>query len=61
MLHIKLKGMEQRAPCKNIFCSYTHPRSQGGGQKVKTFYFFKVVMLHRREYKYDKFAVLDFG
>ena len=23
MLHIKLKGMEHRAPCKNIFSPYT--------------------------------------
>ena len=22
MLHIKLKGMEHRAPCKHIFCLY---------------------------------------
>ena len=25
MLHIKLKGMENRAPCKDIFCPYTQP------------------------------------
>ena len=30
MLHIKLKGMEhnKRAPCKHIFCPYTHPEPQ---------------------------------
>ena len=40
MLHFKLKGMERRrAPCKHIFCPYTHPRSLGFGQKVKTFSF----------------------
>ena len=27
MLHIKLKGMELRAPCKHILCPYTHPKS----------------------------------
>ena len=37
MLHIKLKGMEQRAPCKHIFCPCTHPRPLGLGQKAKTF------------------------
>ena len=35
MLHIKLKEMENRAPRKYIFCPYTHPQSQGWGQKVK--------------------------
>ena len=39
MLHIKLKGMEQRAPCKLMFCPYTHTRSLGWGLKVKTFFF----------------------
>ena len=29
MLHIKLKGMEYRAPRKHIFCPYTHARSLG--------------------------------
>ena len=37
-LHIKLKGMEHRAPCKHIFCPYTHSRPMGLGQKVKTFF-----------------------
>ena len=23
-MHIKFKGMERRAPCKRIFCPYTH-------------------------------------
>ena len=40
MLHIKLKGMEHRAPCKHIFCPYTHAQLPDG---VK---FLKVVMLH---------------
>ena len=35
MLHIQLKEMELRAPCKHIFCHYTHPRPLGG---VKTFF-----------------------
>ena len=34
MLHIKLKGMEYRAPCKHIFCPYTHPLPLVLGQKV---------------------------
>ena len=25
MLHINLKGMKHREPCKHIFCPYTHP------------------------------------
>ena len=24
VMHIKFKGMERRAPCKRIFCPYTH-------------------------------------
>ena len=39
MLHTKLKGTEYKAPCKHIFCPYTHPRLLGRGQKVKTFFF----------------------
>ena len=38
MLHIKLKGMEHRAPCKYILCPYTHPCPVGSGQKAKTFF-----------------------
>ena len=30
MLHIKLKGMEHRAPCKHKFCPYTLPLAPGG-------------------------------
>ena len=41
MLHIKLKGMEHRAPCKHIFCPYTHPRPLGWGQRVKALIFSK--------------------
>ena len=37
MLHIKLNGMEHRAPSKHIFCPYTHPRPLGS--MVKTFFF----------------------
>ena len=29
VLHVKLKGIEHRAPCKDIFCDYTHPRAPG--------------------------------
>ena len=29
MLHIKLKGMEHRAPCKHIFSPYTLPQPVG--------------------------------
>ena len=25
IFHITLKGMKHRAPCKHIFCPYTHP------------------------------------
>ena len=34
MLHIKVKGMERRAPCKYIVCSYKHLRPVGSGQDV---------------------------
>ena len=46
MLHIKIKGIEHRAPCKHIFCLYTHPWPLGWDQKVKTYFFFEVVLLH---------------
>ena len=52
MLNFKLKGMERRAPRKQIFCPYSHPRPLGWGQKVKYFSFLKVVMLHIKE-KFD--------
>ena len=31
--HIKLNGIEHRAPCKQIFCLYTYFRPPGWGQK----------------------------
>ena len=37
--HIKLMGMERGAPCKHIFCSYTHLRPLGSGQMVNIFFF----------------------
>ena len=43
MLHIKLKGMEHRAPCRLKSCPYTHPPTPYG---VKTFFSLKEVMLH---------------
>ena len=39
MLHVKLKGMEHRAPCKHIFCTYTHSRPLGAGSKGQPFLF----------------------
>ena len=46
MLHIKLKGMEHRVPCKHKPCHlYTHPLNLGWGQSSK-YFFLKVVMLH---------------
>ena len=44
-MNIKLQEIELRAPCKHIFCPYTHPQPVGSGQKVKT-YFLNVVMVH---------------
>ena len=44
-LHIKLKGMEQRAPRKHIFCPYTHPQAKDRVKRSKHF-FLKVVILH---------------
>ena len=41
MLHIKLKGIEYRAPCKHIICPYK-PQV---GSKVQNIFFLKVVML----------------
>ena len=38
MLHIKLKGIENRAPWKQICCHYTHQRPLGWGQKVIFFF-----------------------
>ena len=46
MLHIKLKGIERRAPCKKIFSHCTRPQPLGYVQKVKHSFFLKVVMLH---------------
>ena len=48
ILQIIFMGMEHRAPCKHIFCPYTHPQPLGLDQKVKTYFFFflKVVILH---------------
>ena len=49
MLHIKLMGMEHRAPiCTYFVLCNTHPIPLGWGRKVETFFFFllKVVMLH---------------
>ena len=46
MLHIKLKGIEHRAPWKQVCCHYTHQRPLGLGQKVIFCSFLKVVMLH---------------
>ena len=37
ILHIKLKGMEHRAPCKRICFFYTHPRPLGWDQRSKHF------------------------
>ena len=38
MLHSELTGMSHKIPCKQIFSPFTHPRSRGWGQKVKTFF-----------------------
>ena len=49
MLHIKLMGMEHddddddRAPCKHIFCPFTHARPWSKDQNI---FLLKVVMLH---------------
>ena len=39
MLYMKLKGLEHVAPCKHIFCPYTHPRPRGGVKRLKHFFF----------------------
>ena len=46
MLHIKFKGMEYRAPCKHIFCPYTHPRAPGARSKGRNIFFLKAVPLY---------------
>ena len=38
MLYTKLIGMEQRTPCKHIFCPNRHPRSLRLGEKLKIFF-----------------------
>ena len=38
ILHMKLKGMEHRAPCKRICFLYTHPRPLGWDQRSKHFF-----------------------
>ena len=43
MLHIIIKGMTNAATCKHIFCSYTHSRPLGWGQRSNIF---KEVILH---------------
>ena len=55
MVHIKLNGMENRAPRKYTFCPYTHPQPHKCGQKVKTF-FLKVVTLHIKLTRMDHTA-----
>ena len=45
MLHIKLKEMERKAPCKHLYSVITHTLGPRGRVKVKTF-FLNVVMLH---------------
>ena len=40
-------GMEHRAPCKHIFCPYTHPRTTPAvGLKGQNIFLLKIVMLH---------------
>ena len=41
MLHIKLKGMEQRVTCKHLFCSVP-----GVWLKGQNIFFLKNIMLH---------------
>ena len=45
MLYIKLKGMEHRAPCKDILYTYTTLNSCGGVKRSRHT-FTEVVMLH---------------
>ena len=42
----QIKGNGWSAPCKHIFCPYTHPPPLRWSQKVKTVFFLKVFMLH---------------
>ena len=42
----QMKGIERRAPCKHIFCPYTHIPPVGWRHKVKICFFLKVVMLN---------------
>ena len=42
MLHIKLIGMEHRAPFNHIFCPNKHPRPLGWGQTIKIIFVLKV-------------------
>ena len=40
MLHIKLKGIEHRAPCKQIYAVITHTNDPWGGVKRSFFFSF---------------------
>ena len=42
MLHIKLMGMEHRAPFKHIFRPYTHPGPLGVGSKGQNIFLLNV-------------------
>ena len=46
LLHIKLKEMKCTESYKQIFCLNTNTCPLGWGQKVKTVFFLKVVLLH---------------
>ena len=43
MFHIKLNEMDYRVPQKHIFCLYTHTRSLGLCQKVKTWFHIQIL------------------
>ena len=36
ILHIKLKGMEHRTPCKQIVCPYTHGQMGSNWNKARS-------------------------
>ena len=58
LLHIELEGMENRAPCKHIFCAYTHPLPVGWIKTLKSEYGHVAYQIKGKEVKINVEATL---
>ena len=58
LLHIELEGMENRAPCKHIFCAYTHPLPVGWIKRLKSEYGHVAYQIKGKEVKINVEATL---